>query len=72
MSIELPLVEDGHFDKVEYQGKIINVGDSVIIQQAGQEKVVVVSGIKRQQGHYWVGYDENNHFCPWPLVRLSK
>lgn len=72
MNINLPMMEEEHFDEVKHQGKIISVGDSVIVPQAGQQRLVTVSSISKKQGHYWVGYDDNAHFCPWPLARLQK
>ena len=72
MSISLPMADQENFDEVNHQGKHIKVGDKVVVQQAGEETVVEVSSISKKQGHYWVGYDDDNHFCPWPLVRLHK
>ena len=68
MTTPLPMADE-NFEEVEHQGKHIKVGDQVIIQQAGQERVVEVSAITLRQGHYWVGYEANSKFCPWPLVR---
>lgn len=60
------------FDDVTHQGKRIKVGDEVLVPQAGQTRRVTVSGISKSQGHYWVGYEENRKFCPWPLARLAE
>ncbi len=72
MSYSLPMAEEEYFDKVEHQGKVIKTGDTVIVSQAGKEKAVEVSSIIRKQGHYWVGYNNNAPYCPWPLVRLKQ
>ena len=60
------------FETVTYQGKTISVGNRVVVRQAGQKKVVEVSGIRKNRGHYWVGYNDNKDFCPWPLVSLEE
>jgi len=70
MSISLPMADQENFDEVSHQGKRLKVGDRVIVPQAGEERVVEVSSLSKKQGHYWVGYDDDTHFCPWPLVRL--
>ena len=70
MNEQIPLANEEFFDEVSYQGKTIKVGDSVMVQRAGQSLEVEVSSIKKMQNHFWVGYDTNKHFCPWPLVRL--
>jgi hypothetical protein len=72
MSELLPLSEDGFFDEVTHQGKTIKVGDEVVVNHAGRQQVVTVSSISRKQDHYWVGYLDDQHFCPWPLVQLKK
>ncbi|MFQ5614253.1 MAG: hypothetical protein ACE5H9_19190 [Anaerolineae bacterium] len=69
MSEPLPLAGEEYLEQVEYQGKTIRVGDAVIVPEAGQQRRVEVSSILKKQGHYWVGYDDNRRFCPWPLVR---
>ncbi len=69
--MNIPLDDREFFENVKYQGKRIKVGDSVIVRQAGQTRQVEVSGIFKSQGHYWVGYEENQQFCPWPLVQVS-
>jgi hypothetical protein len=71
-TMELPLAQEEFFDQVTYQGKTIKVGDKVIVRQAGEEKTVEVTSLVKKQGHYWVGYEANQHFYPWPLVRLAK
>ena len=70
MSQAQPLADDGFFDEVSHQGKRIKVGDKVMVNHAGERRVVGVSTIFRKQGHYWVGYDNDQHRCPWPLVQL--
>ena len=60
------------FDQVTHQGKTVKVGDQVMVSQAGQSIEVEVSTISKKQNHYWVGYDENRQFCPWPLVRVKR
>lgn len=71
MSQALPVSGEEYFDEVSHQGKTIKVGDWVIVPDAGQKIEVEVSGILKKQGHYWVGYQQNQRFCPWPLVRLK-
>jgi len=63
------MLGEEHFDEVSHQGKTIKVGDKVIVRQAGEEKVVEVTSIAKKQGHFWVGYNTNQHFYPWPLIR---
>lgn len=65
----LPLAQEESFDEVTHQGKTIKVGDKVVVREAGAEKVVEVTSLIKKQGHYWVGYETNQHFYPWPLVR---
>ena len=72
MNLNLPMAVDAYLHEVNHQGKIIRVGDIVIVQQAGETKMVEVSSIVKKQDHYWVGYDDNAQFCPWPLVRLKN
>ena len=60
------------FDQVTHQGKTVKVGDRVMVSQAGQSIEVEVSTISKKQNHYWVGYDDNRQFCPWPLVRVKR
>ena len=72
MSYNLPMAEEEYFDEVEHQGKVIKKGDTVMVSQAGKDIAVKVSSIIRKQGHYWVGYNNNAHYCPWPLVRLKQ
>ena len=72
MTNAFPLFEDEFFDKVSRQGKTIAVGDKVVVNHAGQRREAVVTSISRKQGHYWVGYDENQHVCPWPLVQPAN
>jgi hypothetical protein len=72
MTDSLSLAQEEYFDKVTYQGKTIKVGDRVIVRQAGEEKVVEVTSIIKKQGHFWVGYEANQQFFPWPLVRLAQ
>ncbi len=69
MSHALPMAEEEYFDEVEYQSQTIKVGDTVIVHHTGEEKMVEVTSLSKKQGHYWVGFDHNNHVCPWPLVR---
>ncbi|MDX1524099.1 MAG: hypothetical protein R3264_20890 [Anaerolineae bacterium] len=69
---DLPIIDDESFDEVNYQGKAIQVGQAVVIQEAGRQKTVTVTSLVKRQGHYWVGYDQDQRFCPWPLVRLPK
>lgn len=69
--MELPLAQEEYFDEVTHQGKTIKVGDKVIVREAGEEKTMEVTSIVRKQGHYWVGYEVNRQFYPWPLVRLA-
>ena len=57
------------FEEVSHQGKTIRLGDTVLVNHKGQSKEVVVSSLTERQGHYWVGYDEDTHSCPWPLAR---
>lgn len=71
MSDHLPLANEEYFDEVSYQGKTIKIGDKVIVIQAGQQREVEVSSILKKQNHYWVGYEDNSQFCPWPLVKLE-
>ena len=59
------------FDQVTHQGKTVKVGDRVMVSQAGQSIEVEVSVITKKQNHYWVGYDDNRQFCPWPLVKVK-
>jgi hypothetical protein len=66
------LMGEDSFDDVTEQGKPIKAGDKIIIREAGQEKIVEVTGLIKKQGHYWVGYEANQHFYPWPLARLAK
>ncbi len=61
-----------YFDEVNHQNKTIKVGDEIIVNQAGQNKTVTVSCLFRKQGHYWVGYENDAHVCPWPLMRTIK
>jgi hypothetical protein len=67
-----PSGETESFERVTHQGKTITVGDEVQVNQAGQQRVVIVSSITRQAGHYWVGYDEDAQVCPWPLVKSRE
>ncbi|MCL4299452.1 MAG: hypothetical protein KJ077_27195 [Anaerolineae bacterium] len=67
----LPLSQEEYFDKVSHQGKTIKVGDKVVVREAGEEKTVEVTSIIKKQGHFWVGYEANQHSYPWPLVRLA-
>ena len=69
MTNPLPLLQDEYFETVSHQGKTLAVGDKVIVNHAGQLKEVTVSSIYKKQGHYWIGYDDNRHNCPWPLVQ---
>jgi hypothetical protein len=72
MNHSLPLSEpEAFFPEVSHQGKTIKVGDTVLVHHAGQRQTVIVSGILKKQNHYWVAYNENKHFCPWPLVSLK-
>lgn len=70
MDQPIPLNEKEFFEEVTHQGKTIKVGDQVIIRQAGQIRLVEVSSLSKSQGHYWVGYNNNQQVCPWPLVQL--
>lgn len=65
----LPLFNDEHFDEVTHQGKQLKVGQPVLVPQAGQTQRVIVTSLVKRQGHYWVGYHDNQKFCPWPLAR---
>ena len=67
----LPIIDDEQFDEVNHQGKRLKVGDTVMVPQAGQQLVVTISSLVKRQGHYWVGYQDNQHFCPWPLTQPS-
>ena len=71
MSVQLPIMGEEQFDEVTHQSKTIKVGDRVIVREAGEEKVVEVTSLVKKQGHYWVGYEANRQFYPWPLVRLA-
>jgi hypothetical protein len=31
-----------------------------------------VSSLIKRDNHYWVGYAENQHMCPWPLVQIAR
>ncbi len=67
-----PSTEPEQFDQVNHQGKTIQVGDRVLISRAGQQQEVTVSSIIKKQGHFWVGYDADTHFCPWPIVQMIE
>lgn len=67
----LPLSQEEFFDQVTHQGKTIKIGDKVIVRKAGEEKIVEVTSLVKKQGHYWVGYEANQQFYPWPLVRMA-
>jgi hypothetical protein len=68
----LPLANDEEFfQEVTHQGKTIKVGDQVIVVVAGETRLVEVTSLVKRQGHYWVGYDADQHYYPWPLVRLK-
>jgi hypothetical protein len=53
---------------VTHQGKTIRVGDKVIVHHSGDRRTVTVDSIVKRDNHYWVGYNNGQHFCPWPLV----
>ena len=72
MTHSLSIAQEEYFDEVSHQGKTIKVGDKVIVWQAGEEKIVEVTSIVKKQGHYWVGYEANQQFYPWPLIRLAQ
>ena len=65
----LPMAEEASFNEISHQGKTIRVGDEIIIREAGETRTATVSSIVQRQGHYWVGYDDNAKFYPWPLVQ---
>ena len=72
MTHSLPIIEpEESFAKVTHQGKTLNVGDTVFVQHSGTKKEVQISSILKRSGHYWVGYENNQHYCPWPLVQLK-
>ena len=71
MTIKLPMATEEHFTDVEHQGKQIKVGDIVLVREAGTQKSVAVSSIVKKQDHYWVGYNDNARYCPWPLVQVD-
>jgi len=72
MTHSLPIIEpEESFTEVTHQGKTLNVGDTAFVQQAGTRKEVQISSILKRSGHYWVGYESNKHYCPWPLVQLK-
>lgn len=72
MSLNLPLSEaEQSLSEATHQGKTIKVGDTVVVHHAGERQVVTVSGILKKSNHFWVGYHDNQHFCPWPLVNLK-
>ena len=72
MSHPLPLAQlEQYFSEVSHQGKTIKVGDTVVVHHAGQRQPVTVSGILLKSNHYWIGYHNNQFFCPWPLVNLK-
>ena len=69
----IPLPQpDQPFTEVTHQGKQIKIGDEVIVHNAGERHTVTVSSITKRSNHYWVGYANNQHFCPWPLVQIAK
>jgi hypothetical protein len=71
MHQQLPITKSEEaLDEVSYQGKTIKVGDTVLVHHAGQQQEVEVSSILKKNGHYWVGYQADSRFCPWPLVQL--
>jgi len=73
MTIKLPMAkEEEMFEQVDHQGKTIKIGDSVLVLQAGQQQEVVVSSLVKKQNHYWVGYNNDKQYCPWPLVRRKQ
>jgi hypothetical protein len=72
MSVQLPTMEEEHFDEVTHQGKTLKVGDKIIVREVGEERIVEVTSIVKKQGHFWVGYEANQHFYPWPLVQPAQ
>ena len=72
MTHSLPVINpEESFSEVTHQSKTLKVGDTVLVQQAGVNQQVIISGILKRSGHYWVGYENNKHYCPWPLVQLK-
>ena len=72
MTHSLPVIEpEESFAEITHQGKTLKVGDSVFVPQAGTKKEVEISSILKRSGHYWVGYENNKQYCPWPLVQLK-
>ena len=66
----IPLgAQEQSFETVTYQNKTITVGDRVTVHHSGDRRTVAVTGIVKRENHLWVGYDNNRHFCPWPLVQ---
>ena len=58
------------FETATHQNKTIMVGDQVIVHHNGDRRTVTVSSILKRKNHFWVGYDKNQHYCPWPLVQI--
>jgi len=72
MTHSLPVIEpEESFAEVTYKGKTLKVGNPVFVQHSGTRKEVEISSILKRSGHYWVGYESNKHYCPWPLVQLK-
>lgn len=72
MTHSLPVIEpEESFAEVTHQGKTLKVGDLVFVQQTGAKIEVEISSILKRSGHYWVGYNNNQSYCPWPLVQLK-
>lgn len=69
----LPLSEpDQSFTELHHQGKRIKVGDTVVVHHAGERKTVTVTSLIKRNNHFWVGYADDRHLCPWPLVQPAR
>jgi hypothetical protein len=67
----IPLSEpEQTFAAITHQGKAVKVGDQVVVHHAGTRITVTVDSIIKRDNHFWVGYDNNQHFCPWPMVSV--
>ncbi len=69
----LPLTEpEQTFTELHLQGKHLKIGDAVVVHHAGERKTVTVSSLIKRNNHYWVGYADDRHMCPWPLVQVTR
>jgi hypothetical protein len=58
------------FETATHQNKTITVGDKVTVHHSGERRTVTVSSIVKRDNHFWVGFDRDRYYCPWPLVQM--